>query len=166
MRSAYESLKAAVIREILDAVQAANPILLSSIMVKLLIAMGYEDEDSGIVLDGVNDGGVDGVVKKERLGLSRVYVQAKRYKDGNNIGAPAIQQFAGSMQERRADEGVFVTTSDFTKPALESVEKLHARIALINGQRLAEIMFELGVGVHTETDYRLKRLDADFFIQL
>jgi len=165
MRSSYDTHKAALVREILDAVQAAPPILLSSIMVKLLISMGYGDEDSGIVLDGSNDGGVDGLVNKDRLGLSRVYIQAKRYKDGNNIGAPAIQQFAGSMQERRADEGVFVTTSDFTKAALQSAEKLHARIALINGQRLAEIMFELGVGVTTETVYPLKRLDSDFFGQ-
>ena len=168
MRSAYESLKAAVVREILDAVQAADPILLSQIMVKLLLAMGYGDKDSpdsGIVLDGVNDGGVDGVVNKDRLGLSRVYIQAKRYKDGNNVGSPAIQQFSGSMDERRANEGVFVTTSDFSKPAIESAQRLTKRIALINGQRLAEIMFELGVGVTTETAYPLKRLDSDFFSQ-
>ena len=168
MRSAYESLKAAVVREVLDAVQAADPILLSQIMVKLLLAMGYGDKDSpdsGIVLDGVNDGGVDGVVNKDRLGLSRVYIQAKRYKDGNNVGAPAIQQFSGSMDERRANEGVFVTTSDFSKPAVESAQRLTKRIALINGQRLAEIMFELGVGVSIETVYPLKRLDSEFFSQ-
>lgn len=168
MRSAYETLKAAIVRELLDAVQAAAPIMLSQIMVKLLLAMGYGDKDSpdsGIVLDGVNDGGVDGVVNKDRLGLSRVYVQAKRYKDGNNVGAPAIQQFSGSMDERRANEGVFVTTSDFSKPAIESAHRLTKRIALINGMRLAEIMFELGVGVTTETNYPLKRLDADFFTQ-
>ena len=168
MLSAYESLKAAVVREILGAVQAADPILLSQIMVKLLLAMGYGDKDSpdsGIVLDGVNDGGVDGVVNKDRLGLSRVYIQAKRYKDGNNVGAPAIQQFSGSMDERRANEGVFVTTSDFSKPAIDSAQRLTKRIALINGQRLAGIMFELGVGVTTETNYPLKRLDSDFFSQ-
>lgn len=168
MRSAYETLKAAVVREILDALQAADPIVLSRIMVKLLLAMGYGDKDSpdsGIVLDGVNDGGVDGVVHKDRLGLSRVFIQAKRYKDGNNIGSPAIQQFSGSMDERRANEGVFVTTSDFSKPAIESATKLTKRIALINGQRLAEIMFEEGVGVTTEISYPLKRLDSDFFTE-
>lgn len=168
MRSAYETLKLAVVKEILEAVQAADPILLSQIMVKLLLAMGYGDRDSpdsGIVLDGVNDGGVDGVVNKDRLALSRVYVQAKRYKDGNNIGAPAIQQFSGSMDERRANEGVFVTTSDFSTGAVTSAQCLTKRIALINGQRLAEIMFELGVGVTTETTYPLKRLDSDFFSQ-
>ena len=127
--------------------------------------MGYGDDDSGIVLDGINDGGVDGVVKKDRLGLSSVYIQAKRYKDGNSVGAPAIQQFAGSMQERRADEGVFVTTSTFTKAALESANKLRARIALIDGDRLAEIMFDLGVGVKTQTSLAVKRIDPDFFAE-
>jgi restriction system protein len=102
-------------------------------------------------------------VRKDRLGLSSVYIQAKRYKDGSSVGAPAIQQFAGSMQERRADEGVFVTTSTFTKDARDSVERLHVRIALIDGQRLAQLMFELGIGVTTESTLTLKRIDTDFF---
>jgi len=163
MQSAYQKLKAAVVVELLETVRSADPILLSQIMVKLLLAMGYGDDESGVVLDGVNDGGVDGFVKKDRLGLSSVYIQAKRYKDGNSVGAPAIQQFAGSMQERRADEGVFVTTSSFTKAAMESARKLQARIALIDGERLAEIMYELGVGVTTEHILTLKRVDNDFF---
>lgn len=162
IQSAYEKLKAAVVSEVLNEVRKAEPTRLASIMVQLLIAMGYGDEESGIVLDGVN-GGIDGVVKKDKLGSSSVYIQAKRYKDGNTVGAPAIQQFAGSMQERRADEGVFVTTSDFTKAALESVSRLRARIALINGQRLAEIMFDLGVGVKVQAVLALKRVDSDFF---
>ncbi len=163
IQSAHDNLRAAVVVELLETVRAADPLLLSTIMVKLLIAMGYGDDESGIVLDGVNDGGVDGVVKKDRLGLSSVYIQAKRYKDGNSVGAPAIQQFAGSMQERRADEGVFVTTSTFTRAAYDSVAKLRARIALIDGERLAEIMYELGVGVKTHSVFTLKRVDSDFF---
>jgi restriction system protein len=160
---AYQKLKGAVVTELLETVRAADPILLSQIMVKLLLAMGYGDDESGVVLDGINDGGVDGLVRKDRLGLSSVYIQAKRYKDGNSVGAPAIQQFAGSMQERRADEGVFVTTSTFTKAALESAKNLRARIALIDGDRLAEIMYELGVGVTTQSVLTLKRIDPDFF---
>ena len=163
IQSAHESLKAAVVAELLETVRAADPLLLSMIMVKLLVAMRYGDEESGVVLDGVNDGGVDGVVKKDRLGLSSVYIQAKRYKDGNSVGAPAIQQFAGSMQERRADEGVFVTTSSFTKAAYDSVSKLRSRIALIDGERLAEIMYELDVGVKTHSILKVKRIDLDFF---
>lgn len=163
IQNAYQKLKSAVVTELLETVRNADPILLSQIMIKLLLAMGYGDEESGIVLDGVNDGGVDGVVRKDRLGLSSVYVQAKRYKDGNSVGAPAIQQFAGSMQERRADEGVFVTTSTFTKAALESAKNLRARIALIDGDRLAEIMYELGVGVTTQSVITLRRIDPEFF---
>lgn len=161
--SAYQEYKAGVTKELLDAVRQAKPILLSKIMVRLLEAMGYGDKDSGIVLDGVNDGGVDGVVPKDRLGLSSVYIQAKRYKEGSNIGSPDIQQFAGSMQQHRADEGVFVATSDFTRAALDSASQLRARIVLINGSRLAELMFELGVGVSTVETYHLKRLNSDFF---
>ncbi|MGI8736066.1 MAG: restriction endonuclease [Candidatus Eremiobacter antarcticus] len=163
IQNAYQKLKAAVVAELLETVRAADPVLLSQIMVKLLLAMGYGDDESGVVLDGVNDGGVDGLVRKDRLGLSSVYIQAKRYRDGNSVGAPAIQQFAGSMQERRADEGVFVTTSTFTKAALESAKNLRARIALIDGDRLAEIMYELGVGVATVDALTLKRVDPEFF---
>ena len=161
--SAYEAYKSAIIGELLNNVQAADPLLLSKIVVKLLIAMGYGNDESGIVLDGPSDGGIDGVVKKDRLGISSIYIQAKRYKDGSNIGAPAIQQFAGSMQERRADEGVFVTTSDFTKQAYESARRLHVRIALINGERLATLMYDQGIGVATHQTYALKRIDSDFF---
>jgi restriction system protein len=159
-------IKAAVVRELIDAVRAAPWAFLESLIVKLLVAMGYGEDGSGIVLGGVHDGGVDGVVKKDRLGLSSIYVQAKRYRDGSSVGAPAIQQFAGSMQERRADEGVFVTTSTFTKEARESVGRLHARIALIDGQRLAELMFELGLGVTTDSVLTLKRIDSDFFADM
>ena len=165
IQNSYRKLKTAVTGEILDTVRTANPHVLSSIMIGVLIAMGYGDPGSGIVLDGVNDGGIDGLVRKDRLGLSNVYIQAKRYKEGNNIGSPAIQQFAGSMQERKADEGVFVATSDFTKAAHESASNLHSRIVLINGERLAEIMFELGVGVKTTATIEIKRVDADFFIE-
>jgi restriction system protein len=161
--TAYQQYKTAVTKELLEAVRDAKPVLLAKIMVRLLEAMGYGDKDSGLVLDGVNDGGVDGVVPKDRLGLSHVYIQAKRYREGSNIGSPDIQQFAGSMQQHRADEGVFVSTSDFTKAALESVSQLRSRIVLINGQRLAELMFELGVGVSTVETFHLKRLNSDFF---
>lgn len=164
IQSAYRKLKDAVTAELLDTVRSANPRVLSTIMVGVLVAMGYGEDGSGIVLDGVNDGGIDGLVRKDRLGLSSVYIQAKRYKEGNNVGSPAIQQFAGSMQERKADEGVFVTTSDFTKAAHDSAAKLHSRIVLINGERLAEIMFDLGVGVKTTATIHLKRVDADYFI--
>lgn len=163
---AFLEFKSAVSRELLDAVQAAPPAFLETLIVKLLMRMGYGDnEGSGIVLGGVHDGGVDGVVQKDRLGLSSIYVQAKRYKDGSSVGAPAIQQFAGSMQERHAEEGVFVTTSSFTKEAQESSKRLRARIALIDGERLAELMYDLGIGVTVESELALKRIDSDFFVQ-
>lgn len=165
LQAAYEEIKAAVVRELLEGVRTAHWTFLESLIVKLLIAMGYGDEESGIVLGGVHDGGVDGVVKKDRLGLSSIYIQAKRYREGSSVGAPAIQQFAGTMDMHRADEGVFVTTSTFTKDAKEAVQRLHKRIALIDGQRLAELMYELGIGVITETVFTIKRIEADFFAE-
>jgi restriction system protein len=167
IQGAYGELKAAVVRELLDAVQAAPWTFLESLIIRLLIAMGYGDADSGAVLGGigVHEGGVDGVVKKDRLGLGRIYVQAKRFKDGSTVGAPAVQQFAGSMKGRHADEGVFVTTGSFTKEARSYVRNLGDRIALIDGQRLAELMFELGIGVTTESVLTLKRIDPDFFVE-
>ena len=164
IQRAYRELKAAVTRELLDAVRGAPPAFLESLVVKVLLAMGYgDDKDAGTVLGGAHDGGVDGVITKDRLGLRSIYVQAKRYKDGSPIGAPAIQQFAGSMQERHAEEGVFVTTSAFTREAHESAKRLRVRIALIDGERLAELMFELGLGVTTESTLLLKRIDSEFF---
>jgi len=164
IQRAYHELKAAVARELLDAVRNAPPAFLESLVVKVLLAMSYgDDKDAGMVLGGAHDGGVDGVITKDRLGLGSIYVQAKRYKDGSPIGAPAIQQFAGSMQERHAEEGVFVTTSTFTREARESATRLRVRIALIDGERLAELMFELGLGVTTESTLLLKRIDSEFF---
>jgi len=133
--------------------------------VKLLLKMGYGyDPDAGTVLGGVHDGGVDGVITKDRLGLGTIYVQAKRYREGS-VGAPAIQQFVGSVQERGADEGIFVTTSTFTREAMESARKARVRIALIDGDRLTDLMFDLGVGVTTESTLALKRIDSEFFAE-
>jgi restriction system protein len=166
IRAAHEVLKSAVVREILDNVQAAHPTVLSEIMIELLKAMGYGDKDSpesGIVLDGADDGGVDGVVNKDPLGLGRVYFQAKRYKDGSPVGPAAIREFSGAIDQHRANEGVFVTTSEFTERAREAAQLSTKNIVLINGQRLAVIMFDLGVGVKTSETYPIKRLDSDFF---
>jgi restriction system protein len=163
IQRSYRELKDAVTRDVLEAVQNAPPAFLESLIVKLLLAMGYGyDPDAGTVLGGVHDGGVDGVITKDRLGLGTIYVQAKRYRDGS-VGATAIQQFVGSVQEKGADEGIFVTTSTFTRDAQESARRARVRIALIDGERLSDLMFDLGVGVTTESTLALKRIDSEFF---
>ena len=107
------------------------------------------------------DGGIDGVIDEDRLGLDAVYVQAKRWE--NTVGRPTVQAFAGELQGQRAHKGVMITTSDFSADARAYAESLATRIVLINGQRLAELMIDHDVGVSVEATYTVKRVDSDYF---
>jgi len=131
--------------------------------VKLLVKMGYGGsfQEAAQAIGRSGDGGIDGIIKEDRLGLDVIYVQAKRW-DGP-VGRPEVQKFAGALQGQRARKGVFITTSTFTKDAIEYAERLDSKIILIDGQRLAELMFEYGVGVSTVTRYEVKKVDHVFF---
>lgn len=111
------------------------------------------------------DGGVDGVVNEDRLGLDRVYVQAKRYASSNSVGRPDVQAFVGSLVGLGATKGVFVTTSTFSQQARDFVKHLSQRVILIDGQRLTDLMIEHDVGVRTSRAIAFKRLDEDFFTE-
>lgn len=164
--SVHRELREAVIRDLLDSVRRSSPEFLEKLVIALLLEMGYGDKESdtaGVHLGGVHDGGVDGLINRDRLGLGTIYVQTKRYAEDNVVGSPAIQQFVGSVQERRAREGVFVTTSSFSKDARDSAQRAPIQIALIDGHRLAELMYELNVGVSIENTLTLKKVDGDFF---
>ena len=162
IQSAYQELREAVVQELLEAVRKAPPAFLERLTVKLMMRLGYGDEENvGLVTGGPGDGGIDGIIPRDRLGLSNIYLQAKRYQDGSPIGADVVQRLAGSMQERGAQEGVLVTTSSFTPAARESARRL--KIALIDGQRLAEMMFAENVGTSTEETLSIKRVDQGFF---
>ncbi len=130
---------------------------------KLLVKMGYGGsfQEAAQAIGRSGDGGIDGIIKEDRLGLDVIYVQAKRW-DGP-VGRPEVQKFAGALQGQRARKGVFITTSTFTKDAIEYAERLDSKIILIDGQRLAELMFEYGVGVSTVTRYEVKKVDHVFF---
>ena len=125
--------------------------------------MGYGGsfQEAAQAIGRSGDGGIDGIIKEDRLGLDVIYVQAKRW-DGP-VGRPEVQKFAGALQGQRARKGVFITTSTFTKDAIEYAERLDSKIILIDGQRLAELMFEYGVGVSTVTRYEVKKVDHVFF---
>lgn len=110
------------------------------------------------------DGGIDGIIKQDKLGLDAIYVQAKRWKDA--VGSPEIMKFSGSLTKRHATRGVFITTSTFTKDALEFIEALPQKIVLIEGRQLASLMIEHDVGVSGTKSYTLKRLDLDYFDNL
>src|SRR5699024_7235751 len=140
-------------------IKAAPPEFFEQLVVDLLVAMGYggSHEDAGQAIGKSGDGGIDGIIKEDRLGLGFVYIQAKRW--GNVVGRPQIQGFAGSLEGQRARKGVFITTSDFTTNAREYVNLIEKRIVLIDGQQLAELMLDYGIGVSQVATYTVQRID-------
>lgn len=155
----------ALATELLQRVLEQPPVFLERMVVKLLTAMGYGGRAgaSSEHLGRSGDGGIDGVVYQDVLGLDRVYVQAKRYSADNAVGRPDVQAFVGALHGQQADRGVFITTSRYTTDAESYVGKIPNRIVLIDGKRLAELMILHNVGVQDESTFVLKRLDEDFF---
>ncbi len=151
--------------ELLDKIMSQSPEFFENLVVKLLVAMGYGGsfEDAGKALGKSGDGGVDGVIDQDVLGLDRIYVQAKRYADGNNVGSGAIRDFFGSLDRVKAAKGLFVTTSDFTNDAKETAQYLSKRLVLVNGRQLVRLMIRYGVGCRVEETLYIKKLDEEFF---
>lgn len=166
MRKAAKELETALAGELLQKVLAGTPAFFESVVVRLLIAMGYggsvNDLDKALVGKS-GDGGIDGVIDQDPLGLDRIYVQAKRYADGNNVGAGAIRDFFGSLDRFKATKGLFVTTSTFSASARETADLLSKRIVLIDGSQLARLMIRHGVGCRIEETLTIKKLDEEFF---
>ena len=156
-----EALKADLLTRILE----QTPTFFEALIVDLLLAMGYggSHENAALRLGKSGDGGIDGIVDEDRLGLDRIYIQAKRYAVGSPIGRPDIQGFVGSLVGFGASKGVFVTTSTFSQHAKDYAAGLQQRIILIDGRRLAELMIEFGVGVRVSRTVQVKRLDDDYF---
>lgn len=163
--SAQVLLTTALQDDLLSRVVEQTPAFFERLIVELLVAMGYggSHEDAARSLGKVGDGGIDGIVDEDRLGLDRIYVQAKRYSPGASVGRPEIQGFVGSLVGLGASKGVFVTTSGFSKQAHDYANGLQQRVILIDGKRLTELMVEFGVGVRVSRTVEVKRLDEDFF---
>lgn len=163
--AAHAALQAVLRDELLQRILANSPAFFEQLIVDLLVAMGYggSHKDAATQLGRSGDGGVDGIVNEDRLGLDRIYVQAKRYAPGNPVGRPDVNGFVGSLVGLGATKGVFVTTSTFSQPARDYVRHLAQRVILIDGQELAELMIEHGVGVRSYRIVEFKRLDEDFF---
>ena len=151
--------------ELLSRLLAQSPASFEQAIIDLLIAMGYggSEGESARRLGGAGDGGVDGVIDEDRLGLDRIYIQAKRYASGTSVGRPELQAFVGSLVGFAATKGVFVTTSTFSCQAIDYVKNLQHRIVLIDGQRMAELMVEYRVGVRVSRIVEIKSLDENFF---
>ncbi len=151
-----------VASELLSRLVEQDPAFFESAVVKLLLAMGYGGAGGRGVTTDYNDGGIDGVIDQDVLGLGKVYVQAKRYSTTNNVQRPEVQGFVGALSGK-ADGGVFITTSRFSPGAVEYARSVPTRVILIDGQRLTELMIEYGVGVQVERTYRVVEIDEDFF---
>lgn len=167
IEAAYQAVVAALRADLLDRIGQNSPAFFEALIVDLLVAMGYggTHKSAAAQLGRSGDGGVDGVVNEDRLGLDRVYVQAKRYAATNSIGRPDVQAFVGSLVGLGATKGVFVTTSTFSPQARDFVKHLSQRVILIDGRQLADLMIEHGVGVRVSRAIEFKRLDEDFFAE-
>ncbi|KAA0593969.1 restriction system protein [Azospirillum lipoferum] len=166
MRGAHRQLEAALADDLLQRIRAGTPAFFESVVVRLLVAMGYGGSMAEIdkaLVGGTGDGGVDGVIDQDPLGLDRIYVQAKRYADGNSVGAGAIRDFFGSLDRFKANKGLFVTTSTFSPSARETAELLSKRIVLIDGTQFTRLMIRHGVGCRVEDVLHIKKLDEEFF---
>ena len=167
IEAAFRSVQLALRAELLERIIQNSPVFFEQLIVDLLVAMGYggSHRNAAAQLGRSGDGGVDGVVNEDPLGLDRVYVQAKRYAETNTVGRPDVQAFVGSLVGLGATKGVFVTTSIFSLQARDFVKHLTQRVILIDGQRLADLMIEHGVGVRVSRALEFKRLDEDFFAE-
>jgi restriction system protein len=165
LRATHQEIEKTLRAELLDRILVADPAFFEKLIVNLLTAMGYggSRDDAGRAIGRSGDGGLDGVIDEDPLGLDRVYIQAKRYKRDSAVPEPEIRSFAGSLESVKATKGVFVTTSYFTGPALSFAEKISRRIVLIDGDQLARLMVKYGVGVRVEETLHLKKIDEDFF---
>ena len=165
VEAAYNAAQAALRADLLERILQNSPSFFERVIVELLVSMGYggSHRNTSEQLGKSGDGGVDGVINEDVLGLDRVYVQAKRYASGNAVGRPEIQAFTGSLVGLGASKGVFVTTSTFSTQAIEFASKIPQRVILIDGRRLTELMIEHTVGVRSSRVIEFKRLDEDFF---
>lgn len=162
--AAVARLDAAVAAEILERILGQSPEFLEKAVLRLLVAIGYGgSEDAGVHLGGPGDGGFDGMINQDRLGLARVYVQAKRYAVDHIVGRSAVQAFVGALHHAGAAGGVFITTSRFSPDAEAFARLITPRVILIDGQRLGELMVSHGVGVQERQVFRVLEVDEDFF---
>lgn len=163
LEDAYLRLRAEVEAELLETVKAGSPQFFERLVIDLLVQMGYggSREEAARAVGRSGDGGIDGVIDEDRLGLDVIYVQAKRWE--GSVGRPEIQKFAGALQGQRAKKGVFITTSHFTKDAEDYAARIESRIVLIDGRRLATLMFDANVGVAPRISFTVKSIDGDYF---
>ncbi len=164
IESAYQRLRQELASDILERLKNSPPSFFERVVVELLVKMGYGGSraDAGRAVGRSGDGGIDGIIKEDKLGLDAIYIQAKRWGD-KVIGRPELQQFTGALEEQKASKGVFITTSRFTKEACDYVKNIRSKIVLIDGETLAQYMIDHELGVSRQVSYDIKRIDSDYF---
>jgi restriction system protein len=160
----YEQIRATLASELLERAKKCSPQFFERLVILLLVRMGYGGslKDAGQAIGRTGDGGIDGVIREDKLGLGNIYIQAKRWTE-KPVGSPDIDQFAGALSKKKASKGIFITTSTFTRDALASVREYSSRIILIDGITLADYMIDYNVGVSVASMYEIKKVDSDFF---
>lgn len=164
---AYQRIRKSLADELLAKVIDLSPAFFERLVIELLVKMGYGGsiKDAGKAIGKSGDEGIDGTIKEDRLGLDIIYVQAKRWKTGNVVGRPEIHKFVGALAGQGAKKGIFITTSSFTKEALDYAPKNETKIVLIDGERLAQNMIDFNIGCTIQQIYELKKIDSDYFYE-
>ena len=160
---AYQGLREQLSEELISRVLTCSPTFFEQLVVELLVKMGYggSRRDAGERIGQTGDGGIDGIIKEDRLGLDAIFIQAKRWQ--GSVGRPEIQKFVGALQGQRARKGVFITTSAYTSDAIDYVSRIDTKVVLIDGKELATLMMDFDVGVSVSASYIVKRIDSDYF---
>jgi restriction system protein len=163
--SGHRQIRGELADELLATVMQSTPAFFEHLVVDLLVRMGYggSHKDAGAAVGRSGDGGIDGIIKEDKLGLDVIYVQAKRWT--GTVGAKDVRDFVGSLAGHHASKGVFITTSSFTRDAADFVKNVQQKVILIDGPKLADLMIDHGVGVSTVTTYDVKKVDADYFVE-
>ena len=165
IESGVKTIRKELSEEVLQRVKSCAPDFFERLVVELLVKMGYGGtrQDAGRAIGRSGDEGIDGVIQEDRLGLDMIYLQAKRWE--SVVGRPEIQKFVGALQGQRAKKGVFITTSDYTKEAIEYIRHIDNKVVLINGVLLASLMLDHNVGVSLAATYEIKKIDSDYFLE-
>ncbi len=163
---AYHNIRESLASELLSKVIKLSPDFFERLVIELLVKMGYGGsiKDAGKAIGQSGDEGIDGTIKEDKLGLDIIYLQAKRWQMGNSVGRPELQKFVGALAGQGAKKGVFITTSQFTKDALEYTPRNETKIVLIDGKQLAQLMIDYSLGCTTQRIYELKKIDSDYFV--
>jgi len=162
---AYQQLRKTLAQDLINRIITLSPAFFEKLVVELLVKMGYGGsiKDAGKAIGKSGDEGIDGTIKEDRLGLDIIYIQAKRWQPGNCVGRPEIQKFVGALAGQGAKKGIFITTSSFSKDAIDYMPRNETKIVLIDGVQLAQLMIDFNIGVASVNTYELKRIDNDYF---